>query len=129
MYLVHFVVFCYFYFGVLNTRACGASATSEKRPPWNFGACILCILSICVAFSLVCPMRLPAALWRPQKKHALGFLEHVGRVFSGILLHFLEFQLLLCDSVEFLYNLLLVSPSWVDLKWTVLASPSWKVFS
>ena len=32
----------------LVVAACGASATSEKTRPWNFGACILCILSIFV---------------------------------------------------------------------------------
>ena len=68
--------------GVPNQHACGASPTSEKTRPWIFGACILCISSIFVTFSLVCPISVPAALRRPQKKHAPGILEHASCVFE-----------------------------------------------
>ena len=54
--------------GVPNQHACGASATSEKTDPWNFGACIFRVLSIFGTFSLVCPISIPAALRRPQQK-------------------------------------------------------------
>ncbi len=59
--------------------ACGASAGSEKTRPWNFGACILWILSFFNDF------RAPQALCgcvaaacgasAPSKKHAPGFLN------------------------------------------------------
>ena len=39
--------FYVFELGVPNQRACGASPTSEKTRPWNFGPCTLCILSFC----------------------------------------------------------------------------------
>ena len=68
--------------------ACGASATSEKTRPWNFGTCILCFLSIVlivhdfVGFRVSQPCAsvwwLPAALRRPQKKHAPGILEYAS---------------------------------------------------
>ena len=86
MYLVCFAEFCCFQFGVPNEHACGASPTSEKTRPWNFGACTLCVLPNFVVFSLVCPMSMPAALRRPQKKHAPGILEHVPCVFCRFLL-------------------------------------------
>ena len=66
-------------------RACSASLTSEKAWPWSFGACIFHALSMCVAFCLVCPISVPAALRRPQKKHAPGFLDHVPYVFCEFL--------------------------------------------
>ena len=37
--------FYVFELGVPNQRACGASPTSAKTRPWNFGPCTLCILS------------------------------------------------------------------------------------
>ena len=36
--------------------------------------------------SLVCPISMPAALRRPQKKHAPGILEHVPCVFCRFVL-------------------------------------------
>ena len=84
--------------GVPNQRACGASPTSEKTRPWIFGAGILCILLIFVTFSLVCPISVPAALRRPQKKHAPGILEHVPCVFCRFVLfvvRFLKFGVLI----------------------------------
>ena len=81
-----------FELGVPNQRACGASLTSEKTRPWNFGPCTLCILSFFVAFSLVCPLSVPAALRRPQKKHAPGIWDHVPYVFC----HFLCVFSLVC---------------------------------
>ena len=80
---------------VCVAAACGASATSEKTRPWISGACILCILSIFVYFCGLCMIVsvfvgfrvsqqgasvwwLPAALQRPQKKHAPGILKHVS---------------------------------------------------
>ena len=62
-----------FELGVPNQRACGASPTSKKTRPWNFGPCTLCILLFVVAFSLVCPISVPAALRWPQKNTPLGF--------------------------------------------------------
>ena len=35
------------------------------------------LISRIITFSLVCPISMPAALRRPQKKHAAGILEHV----------------------------------------------------
>ena len=66
-------------------------ADLRKTRPWNFGACTFCVLSIFVTFSLVCPISMPAALRRPQKKHAPGILEHVPCVF--------------CRFLVFLFNL------------------------
>ena len=40
----------WFWLGVPNQRACGASPTSEKTRPWNFGPCTLCVLSFFVVF-------------------------------------------------------------------------------
>ena len=58
-----------------NQRACGASATSERTRPWNCGAYFnMCIYVLYVLMSLVCPIRMPAALRRHQEKHAPGFL-------------------------------------------------------
>ena len=44
------------------------------------------LISRIVSFSLVCPIRMPAALRRPQQKHTPGILEHVSFVFCRFLL-------------------------------------------
>jgi len=93
MYLVDFVDFCRFRgplaLCVCVAAACGASATSEKTLPWIFGTCIVDFvdfLSIsgpsqpCASVS-----QLPAALRRPQRKHAPGFWEHVSCEFCHLL--------------------------------------------
>ena len=54
------------------------------------------IISRIVTFSLVCPISMPAALRRPQKKHAPGILEHVPCVCLSI---FVVFCCLECDLV------------------------------
>ena len=55
---------------------------SQKTRPWNFGACILWILSIFIDFRVppTTPwsMSLPQALSLLLKKHAPGFVEHVS---------------------------------------------------
>ena len=51
-----------------------------------------------VFMSFVCPISVPAALWRPQKKHAPGVLEHVPCVccrFLLCLVRFLKFGVLI----------------------------------
>ena len=67
---------------VCVAAACGASATSKKTHPWNFGACILWMLSIFVDFRV--PPSTPWSMCLPQalcffflKKLAPGFPEHV----------------------------------------------------
>ena len=89
---MYFVDSFYFQLGVPNQRACGASATSEKTRPWNFGACFnMFIYVFFVLMSLVCPISMPAALRRPQKKHAPGILEQVPCVFCRFLLICVDF--------------------------------------
>ena len=86
--------------------ACGASAPSKKTRPWIFGVCILWILSFFNDLGIQQMLRsvklvffagfrvsqpcasvwwLPAALRRPQKKHAPGFLEHASCGFCNVL--------------------------------------------
>ena len=62
---------------VCVAAACGASATSEKTRPWNFGVCILRILSFLTISGPPKPFaavsQLPAALRLPQKNTPLDF--------------------------------------------------------
>ena len=68
--LVFVCVFgCVYELGVPNARARGTSPTSENTRPWGFGACALFFsLSSFVSSRFSCPMRVPAALRRPQKE-------------------------------------------------------------
>jgi hypothetical protein len=53
--------------------------------PWDFGACTLCIFRFLLLFSLGWPVRVHAALRRPQREHASRILEHVPFVFCCFL--------------------------------------------
>ena len=61
--------------------ACGALQNAEKTGPWSSGARTSRILTIFTSFTLMCPMRLPAAIRQAQKKHAPGVLDHVPLAF------------------------------------------------
>ena len=75
-----------------NQRVCGASATSAKTRSWTLGACFnMFICAFDVFMSLVCPISVPAALRRPQKKHAPEIWEHVPCVFCRFMLFLVRF--------------------------------------
>ena len=80
-----------------NEHACGASPTSEKHAPGilEHVPCVFCrfLLFLFNFRYLFAGFRvsqqgasvwLPAALRRPQKKHAPGFLEHVSCMFCWL---------------------------------------------
>jgi hypothetical protein len=59
--------------GVPGQRACGASA----HDPGILEHVLAYSLPICVTLSSVCPISVPAALWRPEKKHSPRLFQHV----------------------------------------------------
>ena len=85
------VLMCLYAFLICLWAWCAQSACLRrfadlrKNTPLEFGSMYLVYFVDFVTFSLVCPIRVPAALRRPQKKHAPGFLEQVCCVFCWFL--------------------------------------------